>query len=93
MKAAPILNDREWLGHDAFVELVIWRVPAPIAGSSHLFKYRLAYVIQNRCVLRYDNEAGKGDHKHIGEREVPYTFTTIDALLGDFWADVGRSQR
>jgi hypothetical protein len=93
MKAIPIMADRKWVGQDAFVELVIWQVPKPVEGSSHSFKYRLAYVIQDRCVLRYDNEAGKGDHKHIGGREVPYSFTGLDTLLGDFWADVGRSQR
>jgi hypothetical protein len=93
MKAAPVVADRRPVGRDAFVELVVWRVPEPVEGSSHFFKYRLAYVTQNRCVLRYDNEAGKGDHKHIGGREVPYSFTTLGTLLGDFWADVGRSQR
>lgn len=41
-------------------------------------------------MLRYDNEAGKGDHKHLGEREVPYTFTTLDQLVDDFLADVAR---
>ena len=33
------------------------------------------------CVLRYDNEAGKGDHRHIGSEETPYTLTTIEQLL------------
>lgn len=33
------------------------------------------------CVLRYDNEAGKGDHKHVGEEELPYVFTMSQALL------------
>jgi hypothetical protein len=40
------------------------------------------------CVLRYDNEAGKGDHKHVGESETPYGFTTPAALIADFWRDV-----
>jgi len=39
-------------------------------------------------VLRYDNEAGKGDHRHLGERQEAYSFTTYDALLTDFWNDV-----
>ena len=38
--------------------------------------------------LRYDNEAGKGDHKHVGEREVPYCFTDLATLQADFWKDV-----
>nr|WP_235610835.1 DUF6516 family protein [Bordetella sp. H567] len=40
------------------------------------------------CVLRYDNEAGKGDHRHIGDQEVPYAVTTPERLIADFWRDV-----
>jgi hypothetical protein len=45
-------------------------------------------IVDGRCVLRYDNEAGKGDHKHVGEDEIPYVFTAAEALLDDFWKDV-----
>lgn len=40
--------------------------------------------------MRYDNEAGKGDHRHYGARQEPYVFTTLQALLEDFQADVTR---
>jgi hypothetical protein len=50
----------------------------------------LALVVDDVCVLRYDNEAGKGDYKHVGTQEVPYSFTTLDRLIDDFWADVAR---
>jgi hypothetical protein len=36
----------------------------------------------------YDNERGKGDHKHIGGRQYKYRFTDIDTLVGDFLRDV-----
>ena len=39
-------------------------------------------------MLRYDNETGKGDHKHVDEVEVPYEFTDLDSLQADFWTDV-----
>ncbi|MGE0408099.1 MAG: DUF6516 family protein [Amphiplicatus sp.] len=39
-------------------------------------------------MLRYDNEAGKGDHKHVGEREAFYRFVDVETLQADFWADV-----
>jgi hypothetical protein len=39
-------------------------------------------------VLRYDNEAGKGDHRHIGTKEVSYSFSTLEMLQDDFWKDV-----
>jgi hypothetical protein len=48
----------------------------------------LAFVVNSVCVLRYDNEAGKGDHKHLGDVQSPYGFTTPAQLLDDFWYDV-----
>jgi hypothetical protein len=48
----------------------------------------LALVADGVCLLRYDNEAGKGDHKHVGEREVAYHFTDLATLQADFWKDV-----
>ncbi len=88
MKAELRLRERIGLSETAFVELVVWQVPAPLAGSGHTFKYRLALVDAGVCVMRYDNEAGKGDHKHLGGVEVDYSFRELDALMDDFWADV-----
>ena len=59
-------------------------------GSDHGIKYRLALISNEVCVLRYDNERGKGDHKHIGEGEVPYRFVDFETLLADFISDVRR---
>lgn len=88
MKAEPLLHERHQLTADAFVELRIWRVSQPVRGSSHDLKYALAYVVAGVCVLRYDNEAGKGDHRHLAEVETAYSFTTPAKLLADFWRDV-----
>lgn len=88
MKAEALMDERHVLDERSFVEIVIWRLPAPAPGSGHEFKYRLAFVVDGTCVLRYDNEAGKGDHRHIGGREEPYAFTTHEALLTEFWKDV-----
>ena len=72
MDAALLFRERiEVTADRSFAELVVWWVPSPVRGSVHGFKYWLAFVVEGACVLRYDNEAGKGDHKHIGEREVP----------------------
>jgi hypothetical protein len=48
----------------------------------------LALISKEVCLLRYDNETGKGDHKHVGEKEMPLLFTTPEKLLDDFWDDV-----
>jgi len=78
MKAALLQKSRVTLSANRFADILIWQLPAPVSGSPHAFKYRLALVVDEVCVLRYDNEASKSDHKHLGAREVPYTFTTLD---------------
>lgn len=88
MKALQLLNERVSRGDDAFAELRVYRLPSSVPGSLHLLKYSLALIIRGVCVLRYDNEAGKGDHKHIGDVEMPYSFTTPADLIADFWRDV-----
>ena len=90
MKAELLLRERHQLDGAAFVEFLIWRVPRNVRGSEHAFKYSLSYVVAGQCVLRYDNEAGKGDHRHLGAVETAYHFTTPEALLADFWMDVDR---
>ena len=90
MKAKPLLRRRVVVAVDAFVEVVVWEVPGPVSPSTHDFKYRLAYVVAGRCVLRYDNERGKGDHRQTEATEEPYNFSTPDRLMADFEADVAR---
>ena len=94
MNAISLLRERISLGDTAFVELVVWKLPEPLAGSAHCFKYRLALINKNVCVMRYDNEAGKGDHKHLGNVETGYAFSGLEQLQADFWHDVEQwSQR
>jgi hypothetical protein len=88
MKAILLHAERRQLQGDSFAELRLWRVPKPVPGSQHDLKYALAFVIAGRCVLRYDNEAGKGDHRHLGQVEEPYRFSSMEQLLADFWNDV-----
>lgn len=90
MKAIELMRTRVVLSEATFMEIVLWRVPVPLPGSRHAFKYRLAYVVDGQCVLRYDNEAGKGDHRHVGDREEPYWFTTPERLLLDFQREIAR---
>jgi hypothetical protein len=90
MKAVALVRRRVVVAADAFVEVVIWRVPEPVLPSTHQFKYRLAYVVGDRCVLRYDNEREKGDHRHTELTEEPYVFSTPDQLMSDFEADIAR---
>ncbi|MDS1141155.1 DUF6516 family protein [Pusillimonas sp. SM2304] len=73
-----------------FIEMVVWQLPQPIPASPHHYKYRLAYIVQGERVVGYDNERGKGDHKHIGLRQLAYQFTNPEQLIADFLVDIER---
>nr|WP_319395596.1 DUF6516 family protein [uncultured Desulfobacter sp.] len=88
MNAELILKNRHIISETSFAELIVWRISTSLPGSKHNFKYRLAFIVDNACVLRYDNETGKGDHKHIGDKELPYEFKSPKTLMRDFWKDV-----
>ena len=85
--AALLLKTRQTHGAGV-VEMVVWRVPSPVPPSEHGFKYRLVYVVDGQRLVGYDNERGKGDHRHLGATEVAYRFVDVATLLADFMADV-----
>ncbi len=93
MKAELLLKERVAFAQDAFAEMVVWRVPVPMAGSVHAYKYRLAFVLNDDCVLRYDNEAGKGDHRHTRTRELAYVFESPEKLVQDFLREARKIHR
>jgi hypothetical protein len=68
----------------------IWRVPDPVPPSSHGLKYGLFYGYPGRRLVGYDNERGKGDHRHFEEMELPYRFTSVERLIADFLSDIRR---
>ena len=87
-KAVLLLHEKLVREDGAIVELVIWRLPRATPDRPHRLKYRLYLGRGGECLVRYDNEAGKGDHRHMGTKEMPYVFVSIDQLLDDFLGDV-----
>lgn len=89
MKATKLLHTKEEYAQGT-VEIVIWRVPKPVPPSEHPYKYRLVYIIiiDGKRVVGYDNERGKGDHKHIRDVELPYAFQSPARLVADFLQDI-----
>lgn len=75
---------------DGIVEMVIWQLPRTDPERPHGLKYRLVYVRKGKRLVGYDNERGKGDHRHIGGKEYGYVFQGIEKLVNDFWQDVER---
>ena len=88
MKARLLYDFKQRYDDGAIVEMVLWEVAEPVPGSIHRYKYRLFYGFPGRRVVGYDNESGKGDHRHVGVRESPYRFVSLEVLIEDFLADV-----
>jgi Family of unknown function (DUF6516) len=88
MKARLVLRRRTVLPDGAILEARIWIVPSPVPPSTHSLKYSLFYGYPGVRLVGYENERGKGDHKHLGEVEHCYSFVSIEQLLADFLADV-----
>ena len=89
MSEAVLLLRRKRVYDDgAISEVVLWQLPGPVLGLLHPFKYRLFYGTPGSRIVGYDNERGKGDHRHLDGVEEPYVFEGVDKLLDDFEADV-----
>lgn len=93
MKAVSLLDSKHVFDDGAIQQLVIWELPEPVLGSSHHYKYRLYYGKEGMRIVGYDNERPKGDHKHIGKRESPYQFMTLDKLVEDFMQDMREARQ
>jgi hypothetical protein len=74
------------------IEGVIWKVPEPVPPTRHGYKYRLVYIVNGERIVGYDNERGKGDHRHIGGHETTYRFVDVPTLLKDFIKDVEKTK-
>lgn len=92
MGATLIHRSKETRADGVTVEMVIWLVDPAVPGSAHEYKYRFYAGRAGRTLVRYDNEAGKGDHKHVGaaEVEVPVSFVSMEQVVADFLAEIDR---
>ena len=77
MVAALLARAKEVRDDGSIVEIVIWELPEPLPPSHHRYKYRLYHGDAGVCRVRYDNERGKGDHRHVGDREHEYSFSSV----------------
>ncbi len=93
MPATLMMKRRIWLDADSLLSLVVWQVQPSVKGSDHSDKYRLAYVVKGECLLRYDNEAGKGDHKPLGSTQAAIKFINVNSLVDSFIAEVDLLRR
>lgn len=90
MAAKLLFSDKYIYADGAIREMVIWRLPETDTERPHGLKYRLFYGYRDRSLVRYDNERGKGDHRHYGGRDESYTFVSVEKLIADFKGDIER---
>lgn len=90
MKAVLLARSKEVRDDGSIVEVVIWEVSTPLAPCRHHYKYRLYFGRPGGEFVRYDNERGKGDHRHVDGQDQSYAFQSIEQLLDDFDFDIGK---
>jgi hypothetical protein len=93
MSARLLYQFKQTYDDGAIVEMVLWAVPQPVAGSAHRYKYRLYYGYPGRRIVGYDNESGKGDHRHLDGVQSEYAFVSVEALIADFIVEVEQRRR
>jgi len=88
IKATLLAHSKEVRDDGSVVEIVIWELPEPLPPSTHPYKYRLFHGAAGEERVRYDNERGKGDHRHMAGSEIDYAFVSLERLLDDFERDI-----
>ncbi len=89
MKAVEMLNEKFQYPDGSIREMVLWKLPRRSKDWPHGLKYRLHYEHKGgEAWIRYDNERGKGDDRHVGDTEKPYLFQSVEKLVKDFLADI-----
>jgi hypothetical protein len=88
--AELIFRDKFIYSDGAIREMVIWKLPEADAERPHALKYSLFYGFPGSRLIGYDNELGKGDHRHYGGTEDAYPFSSVELLMSDFEADINR---
>lgn len=88
MSARLIFKDKFIYADGAIREMVIWRLPKVDEERLHGLKYSLFYGYPGNCLVRYDNERGKGDHRHEGDHEYQYKFVSVEKMVQDFRTDI-----
>ena len=69
--AELILHDKQKTKEGDIIEVKIWKVEKSRDFPDGI-KYSFVYVHNEKRVLGYDNERGKGHHKHFLDKEEGY---------------------
>ena len=94
MVARLLYREKFIYSDGAIREMVLWQLSHKISDRPHGLEYRLYYGLgDGTCLVRFDNESGKGDHKHVGSQEEGYRFIDVETLVADFLAEIEKARR
>jgi len=94
MRAKLIYHEKFIYADGAIREMVLWKLPNKNSDRPHGLKYRLYYGLSDgTCIVRYDNESGKGNHKHIKGKEKSYQFKDVETLVADFLEEIEKARK
>jgi hypothetical protein len=83
MKARKVMDDKLVLADGRLIQRLVWQLPEATAERPHGLKYRLYCGREGRCIVRYDNETGKGDHVHYGEDDERHPLLNLPLGKGE----------
>jgi Family of unknown function (DUF6516) len=90
MSATPLVFLKRENADGTIIDIKIWQLPERTTERPHGLKYSLFFGRAGERIVGYDNETGKGDHRHYGSREEIYDFESMERLMKDFFADVAK---
>jgi len=89
MKARLVYREKYIYTDRSIREMVLWQLPKKTTDKPQGLKYRLNYgLADGTCLVRYNNETGKGDHRHFFDKEESYEFKDVETLVADFLSDI-----
>ena len=89
-RALSVMNRKLSRDDGSILQFIVWELPGPLPGCTHRYKYRFYFGKNGIPLVRYDNERGKGDHRHYKDGEESYTLHDLNTLLRDFLMDMAQ---
>lgn len=87
-KAVLFYSAKRTYPDGTIIEIRIWKLPSRTEERPHGYKYSLFFGRPGERLVGYDNERGKGDHKHMKGLQSSYVFVSVDQLISVFRRDV-----
>ncbi len=93
IKAELILDFKYVEADGSIIQTTVWKISTPVPPTTHGFKYRRVYSAGGMQIVGFDNERGKGDHRHSDGKESICEFFDLNQLIEGFIVEVGKRRK